>query len=233
MDPSRQIDAYCERTGPEFWAEPLNAVTNAAFIVAALAALALARRQGRGDPAVLALSGVLLAIGVGSFLFHTFATAWAAVLDVAPIMLFILGYFAVAMRRFVGLGWPGALLATLAFAVAAAAGGPLLGPLLRPLIGSSTGYVPALLGLALVGGWLATRPGPRQRGAGRHLLAAAALFAVSLTFRVLDQPLCPAWPAGTHFLWHVLNATVLFTTLLALIRHGAPEPALAAPRSRR
>lgn len=229
MDPTRQIDAYCERTGPEFWSEPLNAVTNAAFVVAAIAALALAARRGRADPAVLALAGVLGLIGIGSFLFHTFATAWAAVLDVAPIVLFILGYFAVAMRRFAGLGWPAAVLAALGFAVAAAASGPLLGPLLAPLIGSSAGYVPALLGLALVGGWLATRPDPRRRGAGRHLIAAALLFTVSLAFRVLDGPLCPAWPHGTHFLWHLLNAAVLFTTLLALIRHGRPEPALAAP----
>jgi hypothetical protein len=30
------IDAYCERLGPGLWAEPLNALTNLAFIVAAL-----------------------------------------------------------------------------------------------------------------------------------------------------------------------------------------------------
>lgn len=26
---------YCERTGSEFWAEPLNALTNGAFLLAA------------------------------------------------------------------------------------------------------------------------------------------------------------------------------------------------------
>ena len=233
MDLTRRIDGYCERTGPEFWAEPLNAVTNAAFLVAAVAALALAARRGRIDPAVLWLSGLLAAIGAGSFLFHTFATAWAAILDVAPIVLFILVYFAVAMRRFVGLGWRGAILATLAFVALSAAGGPLLGPLLRPLIGGSVGYVPALLALAVVGGWLAARPDARQRGAGLHLLAAAALFAVSLSFRVLDEPLCAAWPPGTHFLWHILNASVLFTALSGLIRHGHPGPPLARPGAAR
>ena len=49
---------------------------------------------------------------------------------------------------------------------------------------------------------------------------------VTLREGVLDQPLCPAWAPGTHFLWHLLNAAVLFTVLLALIRHGRP---LAAP----
>ena len=38
------IDAYCERLGPGFWAEPLNAWTNLAFLLAAL----LAPRLGFG-----------------------------------------------------------------------------------------------------------------------------------------------------------------------------------------
>ena len=29
------IDIYCERLGPGFWAEPLNATSNLAFIVSA------------------------------------------------------------------------------------------------------------------------------------------------------------------------------------------------------
>ena len=29
------LDLYCERLGPEFWAEPLNAISNGGFIVAA------------------------------------------------------------------------------------------------------------------------------------------------------------------------------------------------------
>ena len=30
------IDAYCERTSAVYWAEPVNAVTNAAFLIAAV-----------------------------------------------------------------------------------------------------------------------------------------------------------------------------------------------------
>jgi hypothetical protein len=30
------VDAYCERTGPEYWSEPVNAVTNLAFLIAAV-----------------------------------------------------------------------------------------------------------------------------------------------------------------------------------------------------
>jgi hypothetical protein len=30
------IDSYCERTGPDFWSEPFNALSNLSFIVAAV-----------------------------------------------------------------------------------------------------------------------------------------------------------------------------------------------------
>jgi len=30
------IDGYCERLDPSFWSEPVNAVTNAAFVIAAI-----------------------------------------------------------------------------------------------------------------------------------------------------------------------------------------------------
>ena len=74
------IDAYCERSDPSFWAEPVNAVTNLAFVLAGL--WAWRRTSGLGR----VLSVVLMAIGVGSFLFHTVAEAWSGLADVLPIV---------------------------------------------------------------------------------------------------------------------------------------------------
>ena len=109
------VDAYCERLGPEFWAEPLNAVSNAAFLIAAGVAWILARRSGRdGDWAVRALVINLFAIGIGSFLFHTFAQRWSGAADVLPIMLFILLYLYLAVVRYIGLPvWAGLLKAAM------------------------------------------------------------------------------------------------------------------------
>ena len=77
----QQVDGYCERIGPDFWAEPLNAVTNLAFL---LAAYALRRHlatvetiSGTRDPQSSVLIVILWAIGLGSLAFHTFATIWA------------------------------------------------------------------------------------------------------------------------------------------------------------
>lgn len=233
MDLSRQIDAYCERTGPELWSEPLNALTNAAFVIAGALALVFAARRGRLDGPVLWLSGLMIVIGIGSFLFHTFATVWAAMLDTGPIALFILSYFAIAMRCFAGLSWGRSLLAMAGFLAALILLSAAIRPVLMPLIGSSVAYVPALIGLAAVGLWLGRRGRAGGAGAARGLFAAAALFTVSLAFRALDQPLCGAWETGTHFLWHLMNAAVLFTLLITLIRHGQAGHALARPGASR
>lgn len=216
MDWNRPINAYCERLGPGFWAVPLNAATNAAFFVAALVGLVLAWRDGRLDAPVVLLVGLTAVIGTGSFLFHTFATAWAALADTIPITVFILGYFGIAMHRFRGVGRGRAVLLTLGFLAAMPALAALLDLTVGGLLGGSQGYLPAFLALLGVGMWLRGRGHP----AGGWLLAAAATFAVSLGLRTLDGPLCPVWPVGTHFLWHMLNGVVLGTLLVALIRHG-------------
>ena len=206
MDWFQTIDAYCERTDPGFWSEPLNAVTNAAFLLALLPALrpSQGRRLGVFEIVLLA---IVFAIGIGSFLFHTFATRWASLADVIPITIFIFAYFAFALRRFIGLSplWTG--LGTAAFFAASL----LAEPVFAPLAGSSAAYLPGLFAMLGIGLFLILRKKP----VGRTVLLAGLVFAVSLGFRMADQPLCDVWPIGTHFLWHVLNAVTLGLLLLA------------------
>jgi drug/metabolite transporter (DMT)-like permease len=208
----RSIDAYCERTDAGLWSEPLNAATNAAFLVAALAALVLWRRRGGRDRPALALILVVFAVGFGSFAFHTLATVAASLADVIPIAIFIYGYFLLAMRRYLGLGRVGGIVATAGFLAASV----LMTRALGGLVGSSAGYAPALVALVGLGGTLASRRHP----AGEGLLAAGAVFAVSLIARTIDDPFCALVPTGTHFLWHVLNAVVLYVLLATAIRVG-------------
>ena len=216
MDWHKQIDGYCERITPEFWAEPWNAATNASFVIAALICLIAAARRGRLDGPVLWLSGLTAVIGVGSFLFHTYATAWAAVADVAPIGMFILTYFTISMRCYAGYGWGKSVLLTLGYVLALVAVSWVVNTLLRDLIGGSVSYVPALLALLAVGGWLRLRGHP----AGLWLIGAALIFAVSLTFRAIDLPLCHDHSHGWHWVWHILNGVVLGSLTYAVIRHG-------------
>ncbi|MYZ47466.1 ceramidase [Propylenella binzhouense] len=217
MDWFAPIDLYCERLGPGFWAEPFGATSNLAFIGAASLAGFLYRRERSSDPAVAALIALVFVIGIGSFLFHTFANGWSVLADTIPIAVFIYGYLALALRRFVGISWPAALLGLVVFAALSFA----LEIGLRPFLGGSAGYVPALFAMLGIGLLLFARGRP----VGGTILAAGAIFLVSLGFRIADLPLCPALPIGTHFLWHILNATTLGLLLVAAIRYPPPDAA--------
>ena len=216
---TQAIDAYCERVDPSFWAEPLNAVSNGAFLLAAAWSWSVAQREGRTDDwAVRALCLMLTAIGIGSFLFHTFANRWSVMADVIPIMLFILLYLYLTVIRYLELPvWAGA--------VAAAAFVPVSGALeawLTPAVGrlnGSIGYVPTLLVMAGFAVLLGLRDHPAWRG----VAAAAVVLVASRTMRTLDDQtgaVCAAMPSGTHWGWHVLNGTLLGLLIVTFIRHG-------------
>jgi hypothetical protein len=210
---STPIDLYCERLDPSFWAEPVNALSNVAFLLAAGAAFRQWQRRGHGDRVLLALIALVALVGIGSFTFHTLATRGALLLDVGPIGLFIYSYFLFALRRLLILPWVPAIVLFAAF-VALSAGLAVYVP--REFLNGSAGYLPALAALLAVG-WFA-----RERSAGRALLVAAAVFVASLFFRIVDLEVCGALPVGTHFLWHILNAVVLYAVLsgaLTACRH--------------
>lgn len=195
------VDLYCERLASGLLAEPVNAATNIAFFVAAWVLWRQARREGSGSGELSMLIGLMVAIGIGSGLFHTFAETWAMVLDVVPILLFQLAFLWIYSRRVIG--WQG-------WSAAALVGGFLLASLYARefphLLNGSLTYALAITAILALGTyhWLAQKP------ARLLLIAAAGVFAVSLFFRTIDEAVCPQFPLGTHFLWHLLDAVVLY-----------------------
>ncbi|ULO24722.1 ceramidase domain-containing protein [Methylocystis sp. SB2] len=218
MDWRAPVMDYCERQSSAFWAEPANALSNFAFVIAAASAFLLWRRRGGADYPALALIIVTASVGVGSFVFHTVATRGAMLLDVVPIALFIYGYFLLALRRYFRLSIVWATAITLGFAA-----GSSFATTVDALNGS-VGYLPALAALAIFAALLWTS----RRETGRALAAAALLFAISLVFRTIDRAICPAIPLGAHVLWHMLNACVLWLLLRAAIIAG-PRGDQASP----
>lgn len=206
MSPFDPVDLYCERLGPEWWAEPLNALSNLAFL---LAAWWLLQRLGRKAPWDLRLLAWLEAlVGCGSLVFHTVAQAWADVLDVAFIALFVLIYMHRALRRLYGWSPLGAAAGVVGLA---ALSGVAAKVLTLPVLNGSGLYAGPWLGLlALTLG--CSQPRPRA-----WLARATLLFLPSVTLRSLDLALCAHFPLGTHFGWHVLNAAVLWCCVRALM----------------
>lgn len=221
MDWLLAVDIYCERTSPTFWAEPLNAISNMAFPVAALWAAAAARGRGIADRLVWLLIAMAACVGLGSFLFHTFANRWSEFADTIPIWSFVALFVFVAMHKIGGMkvgrvlaiALAVAAIVTIVFLATGEGEGGQTVSATDPLNGSGQ-YAPAVLALfafATISQW---RGHPM-----RHWIAsAAAIFMLSLTFRTVDMAVCPSLPIGTHFIWHLLNAAMIGMLLQVLIR---------------
>jgi len=227
---------YCERgTSEALLAEPINAASNGAFLLAALCGLALLllrpREQRSGDHYLL-ISLVFL-IGLGSLAFHLYATSATELADVLPIFVFMLVYLGFALNRFLGapVGWT--VLLVIGFTALMAAttqvkcwgggigipGADVQG--VRRCLNGSLFYLPALGALIAVGLLLEER----RHAAAPYLLWAAAILVVSVTLRTLDMALCDrivleGRKIGTHFAWHVLNGLALFLLLRASLEGG-------------
>ena len=211
MDWTRAIDAYCERTDASYWSEPVNAVTNVAFLIAAIVMWRRARGPGR------LLAAILFVIGVGSWLFHTHATAWAAAADTTPILVFTLVYIFLANRDFWGWRWWAAALGAAAYLPYSAAVTPFFEAL--PFFAISSFYWPLPTLIAAYALLLRRREPPLAR----NLAIGAAILTVSLTARSVDGPLCDAIPFGTHWLWHIMNAVMLAWMIETWWRHTRSE----------
>lgn len=205
-------DLYCERLGPGLLAEPVNAATNAAFLAAAWFAWRDATRaQGSPDAATRVLIALVVAIGIGSGLFHTFATGWARVLDELPILLFQLVYLWTYGRRALGLSrWAAAAILAVYLAAAIYCRG------FGQFLNGSLVYAPAVAATFALGiaHW-------RRAAQSRLvLLGAGGVLILAVTLRTLDAAVCGIFPLGTHFLWHLLVASVAYLCLRALATAG-------------
>ncbi len=211
------LDLYCERTAPGLWGEPLNTLTNLGFLLAAYLLFRRYRAQYGGDLHRgwdrLLLIALLAAIGLGSGLWHLTAQSWAMWADVLPILIFISVYLLVFLVRMAGLGPISALGLFLLYH---AVNSGVQAALPADTLNGSIFYLPTWTCLALMTGYLALRGDPRWRPHAQ----AAVLFLVSLAFRTADLAVCTVWPLGTHFLWHLLNAWLLYLLVRVALDTG-------------
>jgi hypothetical protein len=207
------IDNYCERTDGSFWSEPLNAFSNVSFLIASIAAWLFIRRvakqTGQSAGELYVLPALIFLIFFGSSAFHTTATRWGVALDSGSIALYMLYFIVLWARLYWELPWSRAWIAAPAFLAFTA-----LVALLPVRVSGM--YLAAVLGLLVLAGLLSFSKRPDRVEHWRWYLVAALLFAVSLTARTLDAPLCGEMPIGTHYIWHTLNGVVLY-----LVTHAA------------
>jgi hypothetical protein len=209
------MDAYCERTAPGLLAEPLNAITNASFLIAAWAAWLLATRTGHTSSGIRVLVLLAISVGIGSGLWHTVPNGWTLTLDIIPILVFLVWFFWLYLRDVARVPTPWSIASILIFLVLSTSAQQLGG-----VLHGAFYYTPALLFLLAIGVYHV-----RNRATARYLLlAAAGVYSLALVFRTMDLEVCSAFPIGTHFLWHSLNGLAAYLAMRCLIVSARMAP---------
>lgn len=208
------IDIYCERLDTSFWAEPINAITNLSFILASLFAIYIHKKDGLKDKAFLFLSFMVALIGIGSFLFHTFANTWSSLADTIPIWSFVVLYVFFVIRIIFHASWFRIIRVMLIVFVLAYFGFTLANSedSGEKILNGSLQYAPALFFMAV----FAISLYFKRRMLFKYVASAVLVFFLSLSFRTVDMHFCESLEIGTHFMWHILNALMLFLLLLTL-----------------
>ena len=99
---------YCERgTNPALLAEPINALSNVAFLLAGLVGLQLVlwRPPEDRNADLFLLPVLVLFIGLGSLSFHLYADQGTSLADVVPITVFMLVYLGFALTKSTAAPW--------------------------------------------------------------------------------------------------------------------------------
>lgn len=206
------IYEYCERHSSGLFEEPFNTISNIVFIWAAVEAWNLAGRHRVRTPEMHLLIFLAATVGIGSTIWHVFATPWASLMDLIPILLFQLCFLWLYLRRCAG---------TKAVAATSLVFGYLVISILmlkvpRYLNGSIL-YAPTMAVLLCLAAYHYISRQPDRRLLG----LVSILFTAAITFRSLDSIACPWVPYGTHFLWHLFNGGVFYCAMRSIIMKQA------------
>ncbi len=197
---------YCERTSDHFFSEPLNAITNLAFIFVSL----LIFKNSRHITYANILAPIIFFIGLGSLLFHTIPSKLTGLMDVFFILLFVSVYAYLIYRTV----FKYSLLVSSIYTFIAPFIYFVLGNNIKNyfiMLGDSSFYLVILIHLFLI--YIVSLKKSFKNSS--NILIAGLIFTISIFLRVADKYFCEINIFGTHFIWHIFNATVLYFLVVA------------------
>ncbi len=203
MNLYKQLDYYCERIDGSYWSEPINAISNIGFILVGLYFLT------RKEPKTLwtkYLSILSIIVGTGSYLFHTHANTITLIADVFPITVFIGSFIFFTFKKVIPIKLIFNIIITAFFVII----GVILNSISVPYFNGSHSYAHAILLLIMMTIILKKR----NSISAKYFSRSTIIFIISLIFRTFDNQICGVLPIGTHFLWHTMNAILLWHLIL-------------------
>jgi len=183
-------------------AEPVNTLSNIAFFAAMLMTMPFVKSWFDGM-----LSAGIAMVGLGSTLYHVRPCRMTRLIDavtiIAWVMLYVFGWAHFMLKV--------STLSAVALVITFIGINYLFNKKYGRTLNGSADYLP-VIGLLLVSGssvwYLYGHP---------HLVIAGILAATSLVFRVVDNDV--RMPAGTHFIWHIMNGFMMAMLTLYVSVH--------------
>ncbi len=196
----------CERIGHGFLAQPSNALSSIAYLVAGVLLLQRAL-AGRPRAAAAAYAATVIGVGLGSVAYHgpmPSGGRFAHDLSIAAVLAFVVGNdvaFARGARVRAGIAIFGMLVGASAIVL-------VVSP-------DASNALDAVLVVAAVGAELAaSRSRGRASGPAWAWIVGIAALTVGVALNTLgrtDAPLCdPDSPIQLHAVWHLITAFVLW-----------------------
>ena len=188
----------CERIAVVLGCEPVNFITSAAWLAVAMFIGVRVARMRERDAGMLLLPGLVLLIGLLAAARHSAAVQTKQWSESVAIILFIMVYLVMWLRRKLRRGISSVVAALCAFAALQGAcmvvfrSGPMK-------VGGAEPYFASAIFLLSLG-----RHEQRHlRGRFPYIFSAAVTFVAAMALGAVDQAVCPVFFLGTHWLWHL------------------------------
>lgn len=204
------LTAYCERSSSGFFAEPLNAISNIAFIFAGFGIYKLLTKNKIRKIEYKVILLLILLIGVGSFLWHTIRNPYTLLLDAIPVALIVALITYILLSKLIEKKLFALLIVALLLAgrffISSFAPTDSISSLIRNGIN-------AIVFLVLII-WTFKKYGK----VAFEGLIVLVIYLLAITMRTVDLEVCSTFSMGTHFLWHIFNALAVYLAVRFLMK---------------
>lgn len=189
--------SYCERTTNSFFSEPINLFTNSAFLISAIFAYKLIKAKSIKESVYYFFPWLIFLIGFGSTSWHFYRSPITLILDALPVYIFLgLSLFVLFKKLLqnskLAFGIIGLFILLQIF----------LTVNFPYLLNNSIRHVANATLLLILIFWAYKKYGK----AALQLFFVFAVYVAGIIFRTIDMQICPIFPIGTHFLWHLMAA---------------------------
>lgn len=222
QDSIQHFYGLCERAHEGLWQEPLNVFSNLLFLYVAYKIHNYYHKHpdinGRRIWDIHAMTVLVFLIGACSSIFHMYPTIHTELMDIIPIVLFINIFFLSVLFRIGKCSIFQAFICYIAFLGFT----HMVVSMFPRGLNDSIGYLSSMGSLIMIAIYLHLKARPSSQ----HFLVAALIGVCSLFFRSVDNAVCEQFPMGTHFLWHSLNAILIYIVMKQIIRNVNREARL-------